>query len=59
MSNVFKMPKSVSNAAAEFIGTNSRVGKTYPSKCKTTICNPIYIVDTVIGCQNCSKIKSC
>jgi hypothetical protein len=57
-SKVLKFPKSASNAAAKYNGTNSRVGKTYP-KCKPgVLCDEIYICDTISKCGNCKKLKS-
>lgn len=56
---VIKFPKSASNAAATFKGTNSRVGKTYP-KCKPgQLCNEDYVCDTISKCTTCKKLKSC
>lgn len=55
---VIKIPKSISNAAATFKGTNSRVGKTYP-KCKPgELCNEEYVCDTISKCVTCKKLKS-
>lgn len=55
---VFKFPKSASNAAATFKGTNSRVGKTYP-KCKAgELCDEVYVCDSISKCGQCKKIKS-
>ncbi|MFT5760905.1 MAG: hypothetical protein ACI8WA_000006 [Polaribacter sp.] len=56
---VIRMPKSAANNAAEFVVTNSKVGKTYASKCKSNICSPQYIIDTISECSICKKIKSC
>jgi hypothetical protein len=56
---VIRMPKSVTNNAAAFVGTNSKVGKTYASKCKSNLCSPQYIVDTISECSICKKLKSC
>jgi hypothetical protein len=57
-SKVLKFPKSASNAAAKYNGTNSRVGKTYP-KCKPgELCNEEYVCDTISKCVNCKKLKS-
>ncbi len=58
MSKVFKMPKITSNCAAEFMGTNSKVGKTYPSVCKEGLCYPGYLIDQVMQCVKCNKIKA-
>ncbi len=56
---VLKFPKSASNVAAEFAGTNSRVGKTYP-KCKPgELCNEVYVCDSITKCDKCKKLKSC
>jgi hypothetical protein len=57
-SSVFKFPKTASNAAANYKGTNSRVGKTYP-KCKPgVLCSEEYVCDTITKCGNCKKIKA-
>jgi hypothetical protein len=59
MSNkVLKFPKSASNAAAKYKGTNSRVGKTYPKCKKGELCNEEYVCDTISKCINCKKLKA-
>lgn len=57
MSKLIKMPKQTANAAAAFSGTNSKVGKQYPSKCKTGICYTEYVCDKVVKCAKCEKLE--
>ena len=55
---VIKFPKSVSNAAATFKGTNSRVGKVYPKCSPGKLCNEEYVCDMIAKCGNCKKLKA-
>ena len=52
------VPKVMANAAAEISGTNSRVGKTYPRVCKTSLCYPEYVCDQVEQCVKCKKLRA-
>lgn len=55
---VIRFPKSYNNLKASSMGTNSKVGKTYP-KCGEKLCNPSYLFDTVSQCLTCERIQSC
>lgn len=50
--------RSTINAAAELQGTNSKVGKQYSKCIPGELCNEIYLVDRIVKCANCKKIKA-